>query len=183
MRKRLGRILVMQAVLAFVVTAAACNKLKKNNDAVGQGPNPGFGMAGKPGGPGGKRGPIADIMAKLTKGPQSLNNVIGRELNESTPPWDAIQPQTKEFVQLASSMSKYDPPKGEKDSWQKKTAEFAKSATDLDQAAKAKNIDAARAAHHALGESCKSCHQAHRAGPGGMGMPPGGFRGPGGPPQ
>ena len=72
-------------------------------------------------------------MAKLGKGPQSLTIVIGKELEEEpTPPWDKIQPQAKEYAELAASMSKYDPPKGDKESWQKLTASFTKSANDLE---------------------------------------------------
>jgi hypothetical protein len=102
-------------------------------------------------------------------------------LNDTPTPWDTIQPQTKEYVELATSMSKYDPPKGEKDSWLKHTESFTKSATDLEQAAQAKNADSAKAAHQVLTNSCKACHQGHRGGPGGMmGMPGGGFPGRGG---
>lgn len=185
MRKRVGRILVFQAMLALVLTAAACNKSKKNtSDAVGQGPNAGGppGMQGGqwPGGPGGKRGPIHEIMVKLMKGQQSLNGRIGQELDQSPPPWNQIQPQAKEYAQLASSISQYDPPKGDKDSWKKQTDSFAHSATELEHAAQAKNVDAAKAAYMTLKDSCQACHQAHK---GGMGMRPGGFRGPGGPPQ
>lgn len=132
------------------------------------------------GGPGGKRGPISGIMVKLTKGPQSIHSVIGKELNESPTPWDSIQTQTKEYVQLASSMGQYPPPKGDKDSWQKQTTSFVKSATDLEHAAQAKDTNGARAAHKTLTTSCNSCHQAHRGGPGMM-MPGGKFPGRGGP--
>jgi hypothetical protein len=185
MAKSLHRVLVFQALLAVLVTAMACNKLKKNND-VGQGPNPGGGPPGMPGGqwpggPGGKRGPIADIMAKLTKGPESLTSIIGNELNQTPPPWEKIRPQAKEYAQLAASMSKYDPPRGEKESWKKQTSSYAQSATELETAAEAKNLDAAKAAHGAITKSCQACHQAHRGGLGMMGGPPGGFRGPRGP--
>lgn len=187
MAKHGGRNLVFGALVAVLISAPACDKFKKNNDnAVGQ-VNNGEGQPGMPGGqwpggPGGPRGPIGEIMAKLTKGPQSLTSVIGVELNEETPPWDKIQPQAKEYVQLAGSMSKYDPPKGDKESWLKMTTAFTQSATNLEHAAEAKDSQAAKAAHTALKNSCQSCHQAHRGGPGMMmgGRPPGGFRGPGG---
>lgn len=186
MAKHVGRNLVFGAMVAVLVSATACDKFKKNNDnADGQGANNGGPPPGGQwaGGPGGQRGPIGEIMAKLTKGPQSLTNVIGRELNEETPPWGEIQPQTKEYVQLAGSMGKYDPPKGDKESWQKMTSAFTQSATDLERAAAAKDTQGAKAAHTALTKSCQSCHQAHRAGPGMMmGGKPGGFRGPGGGP-
>jgi hypothetical protein len=176
MGKRLGRILGVAGLLAVVVAGSACNK-NKNNDAISQGfdngggPPSGLGF----GGLGGPRGPIREAMVKLFKGPQSLKDSIGRQLNSDPPAWEAIQPQAKEFAQLATTLSKYDPPKGSKDSWMKLTDAFAKSAATLDRAVEAKNKDEALAAHAALSnnQTCRECHQAHRGGPGGMG--PGAF--------
>ena len=193
MGKSLGRAIVFQGLLAMLLASAACNKIK-NNDQVNQGQGnagetpPGMpggqwpGMAG--GGPGRPRSPLGESMVKLGGKGQSLTKTIGNELKTEPTPWDAIQPQAKEYAQLASSLSKYDPPKGDKDSWTKLTGAFSKSATALEQAADAKDKTAALAAHQMLETSCKACHDAHRGGRGGrggMGMPPGGFRGPGGP--
>ena len=73
------------------------------------------------------------------------------------------------------------PKKGSKESWEKLTAAWIESAGDLDEAARAKDLAAAKVAHDALKNSCKECHQAHRTmGPPG-GPPPGGPP-PGGPP-
>lgn len=180
MGKRAGGILTFAVVLAVLVAGSACNK-SKNDDATGQGF--GGGPPGMGGGPGRPRGPIGEAMTKLFKGPQSLKDSIGQELNSDSPPWETIQAQTKECAQLTASLNKYDPPKGEKDSWTKLTSSLAESAAELDRAASAKNKDSALAAYEQFSSStsCKACHQAHRGGPGGMGMPPGGFRGPGGP--
>lgn len=184
MGKRLGRVLGFAVLLAVVVVGSACNKNKKA-DAVVQGnseggPPPGMGFGGPKG-----RGPIGQTMAKLFKGRSSLKDSIGQELNSDSPSWDTIQPQTKEFAELVASLSKYDPPKGSKDSWEKLTASFSKEAAALDHAAAAKNKDETLAVYTRLtdNQTCKACHQEHRGGPGGMGMPPGGFRGPGGPPK
>jgi hypothetical protein len=121
MGKRLGRALGFAVLLTVVVVGSACNKNKKA-DAVVQGnseggPPPGMGFGGPKG-----RGPIGQTMAKLFKGRSSLKDSIGQELNSDSPSWDTIQPQTKEFAELAASLSKYDPPKGSKDSWEKLTA-------------------------------------------------------------
>lgn len=176
MGKRLGRVLVLAALLAGIVAGSACNK-SRTEDAVGQGFSPPPGMGGGPGRP---HGPIGDVMVKLFKGPQSLKDAIGRELNSDSPPWETIQPQTKECAQLIASLNKYDPPKGSKDSWTKQTATLSESAAALDRAANAKDKDAALAAYKELSssKSCSTCHKAHRAGPGGMG-PPGRFGPPG----
>jgi hypothetical protein len=140
------------------------------------GPGPALGGPGGPGG--GKSSPeIKQIMVRLTKGPNSLTPVIGNELKSATPPWDSIQGQTKEYAQLAADMGKYDPPKGDKDSWAKLSAAYAGLATDLDRAAQARDKDAALAAHGQITNSCNSCHRQHRVMGPGMGGPPGGFRG------
>ncbi len=92
---------------------------------------------GRPGGNGGPRdeGPVHDIMEKIAKGPQALSNVIGAELKETTPPWDKLKTQTKEYAELAASLGKHQPAKGSKESWAKLTAAFAASAAELSQAA------------------------------------------------
>lgn len=181
MGRRLERALGFAVLLAVVVVGSACNK--QNADPVVQGNSEGVppGMRF-----GGRGGPIREAMMKLFKGRPSLKDSIGQELNGDSPSWDTIQPQTKEFAELAASLSKYDPPKGSKDSWEKLTASFSKEAAALDHAAAAKNKDEALGVYSRLSDNqtCKACHQAHKGGPGGgMGMPPGGFRRPGGPPK
>lgn len=174
MGKRLGRVLAVAVLLAGIVAGSACNK-SRTDEAVGQGFG---GPPGMGGGPGQPRGPIHEIMMKLFKGPQSLKDSIGRELKNDAPPWETIQPQTKEFSQLAASVSKYDPPKGSKESWTKLTGSFTESAAALDRAAQGKNKDDAQAALTTLSQSCMTCHRQHKGGPGGMG-PPGRFGPPG----
>jgi hypothetical protein len=146
-------------------------------DSAPPGPGPGPGGPGPMGGPGG--GPpgnpaIKQIMTKLTKGPQSLTARIGKELDESPPPWETIQSQSKDYLSESNELAKQEPKKGSKESWEKLTAAWVESAGDLDEAARAKDLAAARVAHDALKNSCKECHQAHRImGPPG-GPPPGG---------
>src|SRR5262249_49830875 len=134
-----------------------------------------------------------DIMTKLFRGPQSLKDSIGRELNTHSPAWDSIQPQAKEVSQLTASLAKYDPPKGSKESWTKHTSSLSETGATLASAAEHKNKADALAAYGVLSDnkSCMSCHREHKGGPGGPGMmgrpggfgPPGGPRGaPGGPP-
>ena len=128
---------------------------------------------------------VKAIMVKLTKGPNSLTPVIGKGLNEAQPPWETLQPQTKEYAQLASEMGQYDPPKGSKESWAKQTSTYAEMATEMDRATQARDKDAALAAHAQITNSCMSCHREHRMMGPGRGGPPGGrpgFGPPGGPP-
>jgi hypothetical protein len=184
MGKRLGRVLVLAVVFCVVAVGSACNKSKKD-EAVGQGMENGGGPPpGMFGGPGGRpRGPIHQAMMKLFKGQPSLKDSIGQELTSDSPAWETIQPQAKEFAELAASLKNYDPPKGSKESWTKQATSFSESASALERAAKAKKKEDALAAHAKLSDNqtCKACHQEHK-GPGGMGRP-GGFRGRGGPPS
>ena len=93
-------------------------------------------------------------------------------LKAEKPAWETIQPQTKEYAQLAADMGKHEPAKGSKESWSKLTAEYAELASDLDKAAQAKDKAAATAAQGDLASSCMACHRQHRGGPGGgMGGP------------
>jgi len=108
------------------------------------------------------------IMAKIGKPPQGLTMVIGKELQGEQPAWDTLQPQAKEYAELAVALGKCDPPKGSKESWAKYTGDFAEMATALETAAQEKDREKAKAAHAKLEKSCKECHTAHRGrGPGG----------------
>ena len=129
-----------------------------------------------------KPGP-RQIMIKLTKGPNSINELLRRELEEASPPWETIQGQAKEYATESALLGKYDPSRGSKESWAKLTAEWAESAAELDKAAQAKDKDATKAAHVQLNTSCMGCHREHRQMGRGPGGPPGkGLGGPGGPP-
>ena len=90
-------------------------------------------------------------MVKLNKGPSSLNSLIGQALKAEKPDWDTIQPQTKEYAQLASDMAKHDPAKGSKESWTKLTGEYTDLANALDKAAQAKDKAAATGAARGSG--------------------------------
>jgi hypothetical protein len=173
----------LAVVFSAVAAGSACNK-SKNDEAVGLGMENGGGPPpGMFGGPGGRqRGPIHQVMTKLFRGPQSLKDSIGQELTSDSPAWETIQPQAKEFAELAASLKNYDPPKGSKESWTKQTTSFSQSASALELAAKAKKKEDAKDAYQTLtdNQTCKACHQEHK-GAGGMGRP-GGFRGRGGPP-
>jgi hypothetical protein len=121
------------------------------------------------------------IMAKLNRGPQSLTPVIGKALEAEPPAWDAITPQTEEYARLATALSKNEPSRGSKESWEKLTTAFAASAQALNKAAQAKDRDAALEAHDAINGSCMECHREHRRGGPGMGGPGMGGPGMGGP--
>jgi hypothetical protein len=121
-------------------------------------------------------------MGKIGRGPNSLTELIGKELQQDPPPWETIQGQAKEYSQSAAELGNFDPPKGDKESWTKLAAMFAETAGEMEKAAAAKDKQLAAVAHDHLNNSCNDCHMAHRrmgrgGGPGGFGPP----RGPGEP--
>lgn len=182
MKNGLARMLGFQGLLVLLLATAACDK--NNNGPPTQQSPPPFG----PGGPnvGGRpQSPVGKAMSKLFKGRPSLSDQIGSELKQDSPPWDTLQPRTKEFAELARSVSKETPPRGSKESWDKLTASFGESATKLEQAVNAKDKDTAMKTHELLRQSCKACHDVHKGGPGGFPPRggPGRFPPPGGPQQ
>jgi hypothetical protein len=186
---------VAPLVTCVLLTTAGCtDQTEPNLPPLG----PGAAAAGPGPGPGpeppidlSKGTPtIRQIMGRLTKGPNSLTPVIGKELEAEAPDWNTIQPQTEEYARLAAAMEKSAPRKGSPESWAKLSATYSESARALDKAAKAKNRDAALEAHSQITGSCMECHRAHRqmgpgmgkmGGPRPGGPPPGGLP-PGGPP-
>jgi cytochrome c556 len=105
---------------------------------------------------------VKEIMGRLNKRDTSLLPTLGRELKQPQPAWDEIQRHTKEFADLAQTLSKNDPPRGQKDSWEKLTKEYAQNAKSMDEAASRKDQKGAQMAHAKLAAACKSCHDAHR---------------------
>jgi cytochrome c556 len=106
---------------------------------------------------------IKEIMNKAHKGGNSILTSVGNELRGSDPDWDDVQNQTKDLVKLGTALGKNNPPAGEKESWQRLTAEYLTNAKALDAAAQKKDKAGAQAAYKKLTTSCKTCHQAHRA--------------------
>jgi len=152
--------------ILILLTAGGCNKAKNDNQPIPVGPGP-----GGPDGPGGAPSNIKQVMSKIGgRGPQALNMAIGKELGQDAPPWDMLQPQTKQYAELAASLGNEQPRKGSAESWQNFTKSFTAAAEELKLAADAKDQAKAKEAHKKLMNSCNDCHKEHRGGP----MRPGG---------
>jgi hypothetical protein len=108
---------------------------------------------------------IKQVMAKLHKGSPSLLKKVGDQLQEEAPPWEAIQKETKDFVILGAALAKNEPPRGDKDSWEKLAQKYYDNAKVMDDAAQKKDDKAALAAHKKLFTSCAACHAAHKPRP------------------
>jgi hypothetical protein len=111
----------------------------------------------------GRPSAIRQIMFKIGKGPQALNNSVGKELESDSPAWDELQSQATQYKQLTADLAKAEPPPtGTKESWQKQTTAFSEAADALDRAAQAKDLAAAKTAHDLLSNTCTQCHKEHR---------------------
>lgn len=180
------RSLIAVACAAVALTFVACDPTSSTNpnEAISGNP-PAGGPSSNGGGPANAMeadtSGLKGIMVVLAKGPNSLTTRLGQELANDPPPWDEMQQQTKEYVELVAKMPSLEPPKGTKESWAEQTAAFAKLSGELAAAVDAKNADSALAVHGQITKSCMGCHRSHRVmGPGGG--PGGRPGGPGGPP-
>jgi cytochrome c556 len=105
---------------------------------------------------------IKDIMARAHKGSKSLLGTINTELKQDEPDWNDVQKDSKELLDLGKSLGKNEPPRGDKESWDRLTKAYEASAEALQSAAESKNQQAAKTALGKIQGSCKACHMAHR---------------------
>ncbi len=190
MARFLSAAITFPVSLTFLLFLPGCADESPSNPASNSAGAPGKGAPGPGAGQAARSNPkLKAIMSKVGRGPQALQGSLGEALKQGEPAWDAIQPKTQEYAQLASEIGKYEPVKGTKDSWAKLSLAFAESATELEHAAQAKDKSKTKEALDSLGGSCMACHREHRIMGPGMGGPPGGRGmgpppgGPGGPPR
>jgi cytochrome c556 len=180
MARSLSAALKLPVALAFLFLTG-CGDESPDDVAPNVAGPPGKGSPGAGPGQAARSNPkIKAIMTKVGKGPQSLQDSLKEALKQGEHAWDTIQPKSQEYAQLTSELGKLEPVRGDKDSWAKLTLAFAESATELELAAQAKDMNKTKESLDTLGSSCMACHRQHRVmgGPG-MGGPPGG-RGMGG---
>jgi cytochrome c556 len=111
---------------------------------------------------GDKPSEVKEIMVKVNKTGTGLYPTVVQELRQDDTNWDQVKKDTKEIARLTATLGKLDPPKGEKDSWQKLTKTYADNTKVLDAAAAKMDKEAAKAVAAKLGESCDACHKVHR---------------------
>jgi cytochrome c556 len=105
---------------------------------------------------------IEKIMEALHKGRKSPIATIKTALKSASPDWATLQKVSKTYAKYAADLPKYDPPKGDKESFKTMARAFADSAKKLEDAAQREDLVAARSAFHKIDTSCKSCHDAHK---------------------
>ncbi len=105
---------------------------------------------------------IKKIMQVLHKGPKAALGTVKTSLKSDTPDWEKVVKDAETIAKYGAFMSKNDPPKGEKEDYDKLAKAYETNAKDLKSAAEKEDLKAARAASKKLGDSCKACHSAHK---------------------
>jgi cytochrome c556 len=105
---------------------------------------------------------IKKIMDTLHKGAKSPLNKMKSALKAASPDWEEIQKQAKVFVEYGESLPKNDPPKGNKNSFEKLAKAYASNAKSLEKSAEKSDLKGARAAFSKISGSCMACHRSHR---------------------
>ena len=105
---------------------------------------------------------IKKVMGKLHGKGKGLLPAVGKALQAETPDWPAIKKSSKLIVDLASTITDLEPPKGDKEDYNKLSKAYLASAKDLHEAADAEDADKGKAAAKKLMGTCKTCHQAHK---------------------
>lgn len=105
---------------------------------------------------------IKKVMARLNK-PTGIYFSLVRELKDQDPAWDEARTQAQELSQLAGSLARSTPPKGDKASWDRQIKTYIDNAKAADAAVRKKDKAAAQSALAKMGEpTCMNCHKAHR---------------------
>jgi cytochrome c556 len=105
---------------------------------------------------------VKEIMQKLHGGRDGLRTKLNKEMRASKPDWEQIERETKEFVKFAEALGKNNPPRGDRQSWDRLTGLYVASAKDMDTAAEKHDVAGFKAAFNKMGGSCLNCHNAHR---------------------
>jgi cytochrome c556 len=110
----------------------------------------------------GKAPDIKQIMQRANK-PTGIYFNLKKDLEDEEPSWTEMRTEAHDLAQLAAALGKQTPPKGDKASWMKLSRAYADNAQGLYQAVAKKDKKAARAALTRMGgDTCKTCHKAHR---------------------
>ena len=104
------------------------------------------------------------IMEKIGEGPNSLTAQLDAAIKAETIEWEKLDTILKEYVDLASSMSRGRPPVGSLETWPMFTKDFATKATAVRDAAAKQDKAATAAAFGELTMTCAACHKAHKPG-------------------
>jgi hypothetical protein len=105
---------------------------------------------------------IDEIMKKAYNKGKGLLGQLNKDLTAKETPWEGMKKKSEDLVKYISANEANKPPKGEASSWAKLTKKATEEAKKVSAAVEKKDLEAAKAAHKYLMNSCKECHDAHK---------------------
>ena len=105
---------------------------------------------------------VKKIMGVLHKGAKGHLNKVKAALKGDSPDWAEVLKDAKAIAKNGAYLAKNDPPKGDKENWEKLAKAYASSGKALEEAAEKEDLAKAKAATKKLSTSCKTCHDAHK---------------------
>jgi hypothetical protein len=105
---------------------------------------------------------VKKIMDVLHKGGKAHLSKVKAALKKDSPDWAEVLKDAKAITKNGGYLAKNDPPKGDKESWEKLAKAYASTAKTLEEAAEKEDLAKARAASKKFGTTCKACHDAHK---------------------
>jgi cytochrome c556 len=105
---------------------------------------------------------IKKVMKKLNSGKNASVNKVKAALKGDSPSWSEIQKESKVIATLAATLPKNDPPRGDKESFEKLAKAFASAGKSLEESADKEDLTASREAMKKISTSCMPCHKSHR---------------------
>jgi hypothetical protein len=103
---------------------------------------------------------IGEIMEKAHEGDEAFRAAIAKALKAKD--FDSAATTMKAWGALAPHLGKFDPPRGDKESWKKLTKKYGDSVKALSKAIDSKDAKAAGKELKAINTSCATCHKAHK---------------------
>ena len=105
---------------------------------------------------------IKKVMNKLHKGKNAPLSKVKAALKGDSPDWTAIQKEAKIFATLGAALPKNDPPRGDKESYEKLAKAYASAGKTLEESAEKEDLKGSRDAFKKISTSCMPCHKSHK---------------------
>ena len=105
---------------------------------------------------------IKNVMKKLHQGKTSPLNTLKAALKGESPDWVPVQKEAKLIATLGAALPKNDPPRGDKESYEKLAKAYASAGKSLEVSAEKEDLKGSRDAFKKISTSCMPCHKSHR---------------------
>jgi cytochrome c556 len=76
--------------------------------------------------------------------------------------WEKAEKIAKDWLTCAENLAKNEPPKGEKQDWEKMAKNYTKAVKNIEEASGKKDAEQVKDSLGFIGKSCGTCHKAHK---------------------